>query len=375
MISSQDLSDLLVALYAAPLEPAKWQVFFDLLSRLTKISSGYLISGSREQGFEGLAGGGFAFNPEHTQRYNEVYWQIDPFAAPTLRNPRVAVIRGAELVSQHQILKTEIYNDLWRHYDMESMTLFSCVSTAEEVDVMPVWRRKEDGPLDEASISLLETLLPHVNTVLKLRRRLLAAEVRGEFAELALEAVSAAAFLVCGTGTVLHMNKLATELVNGGDGLRLDGRLLTALHATENARLGLSIAGAVREGRKGTQVAPGGALKISRRGGQCPLRVAVLPVPEKSRMMVGRPCCLVFVSDPAASPKSRGAILRALYALTPAEARLADLLLEGLAVGEAANRMRVTLETARFQLKRVQAKTGVHRQSELMRLMLTLPGL
>jgi DNA-binding CsgD family transcriptional regulator len=36
--------------------------------------------------------------------------------------------------------------------------------------------------------------------------------------------------------------------------------------------------------------------------------------------------------------------------------------------------MRITLATARFQLKRVLAKTGTHRQSELMRLMLSLPG-
>jgi DNA-binding CsgD family transcriptional regulator len=34
----------------------------------------------------------------------------------------------------------------------------------------------------------------------------------------------------------------------------------------------------------------------------------------------------------------------------------------------------ITLETARFHLKRVLTKTGARRQSELMRLMLSLPG-
>jgi DNA-binding CsgD family transcriptional regulator len=66
--------------------------------------------------------------------------------------------------------------------------------------------------------------------------------------------------------------------------------------------------------------------------------------------------------------------MRALYGLTPAEARLADLLLEGCEVREAADRLRTTLETARFHLKRVLAKTGTRRQTELMRLMLSLPG-
>jgi DNA-binding CsgD family transcriptional regulator len=86
------------------------------------------------------------------------------------------------------------------------------------------------------------------------------------------------------------------------------------------------------------------------------------------------PCSLVFVSDPSAITRSRSAALRALYALTPAESRLADLLLQGLDVSQAAERMRTTLATTRFQLKRVQAKTATRRQSELMRLMLSLPG-
>jgi DNA-binding CsgD family transcriptional regulator len=36
--------------------------------------------------------------------------------------------------------------------------------------------------------------------------------------------------------------------------------------------------------------------------------------------------------------------------------------------------MTITFETARFNLKRVLAKTGTRRQAELMRLMLSLPG-
>jgi DNA-binding CsgD family transcriptional regulator len=66
--------------------------------------------------------------------------------------------------------------------------------------------------------------------------------------------------------------------------------------------------------------------------------------------------------------------MRQLYGLTPAEARVANLLLEGLEVREAAERLGITLETARFHLKRVLAKTGTRRQTELLRLMLSLPG-
>jgi hypothetical protein len=52
--------------------------------------------------------------------------------------------------------------------------------------------------------------------------------------------------------------------------------------------------------------------------------------------------------------------------------RIADLLAGGNEVGEVA--AGITFETARFHVKRVMAKTGVRRQTELVRLMLSLPG-
>jgi DNA-binding CsgD family transcriptional regulator len=66
--------------------------------------------------------------------------------------------------------------------------------------------------------------------------------------------------------------------------------------------------------------------------------------------------------------------LKALYGLNPTESRLANLLVQGLEVREIADRIGITYESTRFNLKRVLEKTSTHRQSELIRLMLSLPG-
>ncbi|HEY1985201.1 MAG TPA: hypothetical protein VGG85_07330 [Terracidiphilus sp.] len=374
MIDTEELSQLLANLYAAPLQPEKWQIFFDHLSRLTKISSGLLMTVGENTSPEVLAGGGLGFNPEVGVAYNEHYAHADPFRSPALCNPRVGVIRGEALVSRGEFLKTELYNDLLRKNEMEFLTLLSFISTEKEGDFMAMWSRAQDGAMDGHSIALLETLQPHVQGALKIRRKLRAAEVQEHFGELALEAMATAAFLVSADGHVLHMNSLAAAIVSEGDGLRLEGVLLAAQHPKESARMKAIILGAALSGGAGVQAEPGGALSISRSSAQLPLQVAILPTPVKSRQNIRIPCALVFVSDPVAVPRSRSAALRALYALTPAEARLADLLLQGLDVSQAAERMRTTLATTRFQLKRVQTKTKTHRQSELMRLMLSLPG-
>lgn len=66
--------------------------------------------------------------------------------------------------------------------------------------------------------------------------------------------------------------------------------------------------------------------------------------------------------------------LRLLYHLTRAEARLGVLLARGLTLREAAIRLDVETSTIRTHLQRIYEKTGTHRQSELVRLLLTGPA-
>jgi DNA-binding CsgD family transcriptional regulator len=64
------------------------------------------------------------------------------------------------------------------------------------------------------------------------------------------------------------------------------------------------------------------------------------------------------------------ALLRSLFGLTGAESALVLLLVEGLTLDEAAARQGVSRHTARSQLRSIFAKTGVTRQTELLRLVL-----
>ena len=69
-------------------------------------------------------------------------------------------------------------------------------------------------------------------------------------------------------------------------------------------------------------------------------------------------------------------LLRAMYALTAAEARLAACVAQGFGVNEAAARLGITRNTARTQLKAVFAKLGVDRQAGVVRLLTSgLPSL
>jgi DNA-binding CsgD family transcriptional regulator len=63
------------------------------------------------------------------------------------------------------------------------------------------------------------------------------------------------------------------------------------------------------------------------------------------------------------------------FDLTPAEARLAAHLASGATLQAVAERLGISKETARNQLKMVFAKTGTNRQAQLVALLARLPGM
>jgi DNA-binding CsgD family transcriptional regulator len=59
-------------------------------------------------------------------------------------------------------------------------------------------------------------------------------------------------------------------------------------------------------------------------------------------------------------------VMATAYGLTPAETRLLASLLTGHTLAETASALGVAMTTVKMHLENIFAKTGVHRQSELM---------
>jgi DNA-binding CsgD family transcriptional regulator len=74
---------------------------------------------------------------------------------------------------------------------------------------------------------------------------------------------------------------------------------------------------------------------------------------------------LLLAIDPHAGDPPDPGLVRDVLGLTLREARLASFVGIGLRPGQAAEKLGITEETARTALKRVFAKVGVSRQSEL----------
>ena len=83
-----------------------------------------------------------------------------------------------------------------------------------------------------------------------------------------------------------------------------------------------------------------------------------------------RAVAVVLVSDPETEMQARIESLRGRFGLTPAEATFALEIIKGDGRQATADRLGITVGTARSHLSKIFDKTGVRHQAELVRLLL-----
>jgi DNA-binding CsgD family transcriptional regulator len=83
----------------------------------------------------------------------------------------------------------------------------------------------------------------------------------------------------------------------------------------------------------------------------------------------------VIIGDPEFELKPNVDVLRQLFGLTPRESIVAAMVMNGHGSSDIVRELRISANTARGYLKSLMSKTGVRRQCELMRVLLSSPAL
>ncbi len=109
------------------------------------------------------------------------------------------------------------------------------------------------------------------------------------------------------------------------------------------------------------------ALQIHELGNQPDKHIVILPIKVQTGSSRYLHQALLLIDMQSASQASADQLLQHIYGLTPAEARLAILILHGESPASAAVRLQVSLPTVRSQLSAVLKKTGALRQADLVR--------
>lgn len=216
-------------------------------------------------------------------------------------------------------------------------------------------------------LRIFRLISPHLVRAFQLNQVLHETQAMGMGAFAALEYLDRGALLVGVNGVVRTANSLAETILARGDGLELRNGQLVCSNGDETARLNRMISQSVR----GIVSPEAGLMRISRRADHSPLSLQCLPFPN-SNWWPGftQQLAVIFVSDPDARIEQAMERMRQRYGLTPAEARLAWEIVRGGGRKSAAASRGISDATARSQLTSIFDKTGVRRQSELVRIVL-----
>jgi DNA-binding CsgD family transcriptional regulator len=376
----QRLSDLLLDVYESAADPRHWQVFLKNTARELDASKAalhvhYFASGDTTHTAVGGCAAAIGYDESSLAAYANHYATRDIYVQRIRERFALTMNAGTseELVTSTELRNTEIFQDYCRTNEVFHV----CWSTLEQDKSLAAGlgfiRPENAKPFETKDVDLIKLLNPHLAKAFRLQRiveravndnkAFLSSIAHFDFGVIALD----------GDGRITNLSAPAKHLLDCQDGVRIRNARLEAIQPSENHKLQEMLAAADQLWKNPLQ-SSSKSLLLSRKSEEKPLQLTVFPFITTALLVEDSTRVLVFLSDPSRKPASRAAVLSALYQLTPTESRLADLLLQGLEVRQAADQMQTTLETTRFHLKRILAKTNTHRQTELIRLMVSLPG-
>jgi DNA-binding CsgD family transcriptional regulator/PAS domain-containing protein len=372
MVSAEAFSELLQMLYSAPLDAIHWERFLSLLTRQTEGRFGVFICADSGQGLSVQAFGG-EIGLESIQRYNQRYARTDPFRLGLIRQNRIGVFHGDDVVPAEAFLQTDLYRNGLGPFGVRYVTLVPLTLSVRRFEAVSIWRAPEDGCMHADGVRLLELLLPHLRQALEIHRKLDVTQHRLAGAEAIADASATATLLITRQGTVLHTNAAARSLLERESAtLALSDGILTARDSLLRTRMKDFFLGITLSSRPILDKKQVTALALPRSSSPQPLQMIASPLPLDRRS--GEPAeLLVLITDPDKSASCPDDALRTLYRLTHAETEVANALLMGYNLDEIADLRRCRVGTVRSQIKSILGKTRTGRQSDLVRLLMTVP--
>jgi len=233
-----------------------------------------------------------------------------------------------------------------------------------------VTRPESSPPFNDTERAFCRLLLPHIKRALNLHLSIHQDRKVSTLYSHAMAQMMVGVVVLDQNGQVMECNATATAILGSRDGLALAGTQLEASYVEDNRKLQALVRGALAS-YPGGHMALTEAMSISRPSGRMGWGLIVQSI-ASDQWTEGkqRPSVAVFVRDTEGRVDPPVRLAQQLFHLTPAETALAIQLANGLSLEEAAELLNIKRNTARAHLRSIFSKTGVRRQTELVRIFL-----
>ena len=354
-LTDDDLDALTDRIYEAALRPELWEAVLREMEELFRVGDGGVSLVTMGQRIEYISSPGL--RDAAGEWFAEGWHQRSDLPRRLLERPEKRFLQYTELYTREEMAADPHHQEFLRPRDLGWGT-YSMVDLPNGERLMfSVQRQLSRGPLDAGQVRLLQALRPHLARAATVTARMGRSQLDRQL-DLLEEIDLPAAVLGLG-GRLVVANagfRVRREAKGGGDRLALadeaaERQVLAALEAIAASRLPPVLSFAV---------APG----VS----QLPMILRLLPLRRGAQELFTGALAVLVLHDIQPPPLPEAAILSDLFGLTPAQIRLARLLMQGHSLPQAASATGLSRETLRTQLRSIFEKTGPGRQAELVAL-------
>ncbi len=192
--------------------------------------------------------------------------------------------------------------------------------------------------------------------------------------EEALNLLSIALFIISSDHEVIWMNHRGKSLIDSRNGISLINNRLRGETTTQTREIDAVLERTTARRPPASRERVVLARPLARRSGSRPLRLVAVAVRDTDPAKGSHdPFSILYIVDDEAHRVGPPELLRALFGLTPTEARIATKVANGLSLAEIAGELRLGMGTVRWHVKRIMSRTETSRQAELVRMILLSP--
>ncbi len=274
----------------------------------------------------------------------------------------LTVLTDEDVASRDEVARDPYYTSFLASQRLAEFAAIAFRSSPSQVCGLVIQRTASQGAFSEREKQALALLEPRLSATAELTRMLGEAALRTSLN--VLDRLSRPALALGRAGAVIDVNAAAADLFDE------DFRVRSGALVVRDERAAAEIQRACEQARLPfPMISPKPEPILVRREGRLPLILRSLPLDGPAGSFVLGARLLVTITDPRVGSAPQAELLRSLFGMTRAEARLAIHLAAGSSLHQAAERSGITIETVRGQLKAVFSKTGTRRQAELVALL------
>lgn len=358
-------ADILAVLYDAVLDPSLWD---EATRRIVAGTNSVSASLAFQRGNTVELSGHHNIDPAYVDDYMERWYKNNPVDVfKTTVTP--GDLKAFSPVTQTDTFKASTYFHEFIRPQGWSDGVVMCLHRGPlSAGYLTIIRSPDRMWVEANEWHLLETLVPHLQRATEVRRLLSRSMAITNSLGEAFAAAGFAIFLVNEDCQILFNNAKAEDLLQRRAGLQYRWGRLAATDHVVGERLQALVRGRPKPGP--AEHGDGGTLELPRDDGSRALILHVIPLAARRTWAIAdrdRPAAAVFVVDRSADLLARVRQFARHYGLTGAETRVLAEIISGTGTLGAAEKLNIAEGTLRTHTKHILAKTGVTRQTELIR--------